>query len=88
MLEYLITVQTSENIAKIYPLSKSEAERFIKEESKPDEGEEEVPSNPEKRPLRNEFDEDNKDNKDQNNSDENNSNQNSNNSQNNNSNNN
>ncbi len=48
MLEYLITVQTSENIAKIYPLSKSEAERFIKEESKPDEGEEEVPSNPEK----------------------------------------
>ncbi|AXU65169.1 sporulation protein YqfD [Clostridioides difficile] len=91
MLEYLITVQTSENIAKIYPLSKSEAERFIKEESKPDEGEEEVPSNPEKRPLndiRNEFDEDNKDNKDQNNSDENNSNQNTNNSQNNNSNNN
>ncbi len=81
MLEYLITVQTSENIAKIYPLSKSEAERFIKEESKPDEGEEEIPSNPEKRPLndiRNEFDEDNKDNKEQNNSDENNSNQNSN----------
>jgi len=63
VLEYVITVQTSENIAKVYPLSKAEAEKLIKEQTKPKESEElqeEIPSNPEKRPIndiRNEFEE-------------------------------
>ncbi|WP_242825834.1 hypothetical protein [Metaclostridioides mangenotii] len=66
ILEYVITVQTSENIAKVYPLSKAEAEKLIKDQSKPKEGEEgqeEIPSNPEKRPIndiRNEFEEQDK----------------------------
>lgn len=63
MLEYLITVQTSENIAKVYPLSKSEAEQIIIEQQKKSE-EEEMPSNPEKRPIndiRNDFEDKNKD---------------------------
>ncbi|MBQ6631939.1 MAG: sporulation protein YqfD, partial [Romboutsia sp.] len=58
MLEYTITVQTSENIANIYSLSKAEAENMIREQNKPKEGEEVQPSNPEKRPIndiRNEF---------------------------------
>ena len=58
MLEYTITVQTSENIANIYSLTKAEAENMIREQNIPKEGEEVVPSNPEKRPLndiRNEF---------------------------------
>ncbi|GAA0698521.1 sporulation protein YqfD [Paraclostridium ghonii] len=57
-LEYIVTVTTLENIAKVHSLSKSEAEELIRQESKPKEGEEEVPSNPEKRPIndiRNEF---------------------------------
>ena len=73
MLEYLLTVHTSENIAKVYPLSKSEAERVIKDQNSPKDGEEVVPSNPEKRPIndiRNEFQEQNNNdeekNKDQN----------------------
>ena len=70
MLEYTITVQTSENIADVYSLSKAEAENMIREQNTPKEGEEAVPSNPEKRPIndiRNEFEgtnneeEDNKD---------------------------
>jgi similar to stage IV sporulation protein len=66
ILEYVITVQTSENIAKVYPLSKAEAEKLIKEQNKPkedEEGQEEIPSNPEKRPIndiRNEFEEQDK----------------------------
>jgi len=58
MLEYKITVQTSENIANIYSLTKAEAENMIREQNIPKEGEEVVPSNPEKRPIndiRNEF---------------------------------
>ena len=70
MLEYTITVQTSENIADVYSLSKAEAENMIREQNTQKEGEEAVPSNPEKRPIndiRNEFEgtnneeEDNKD---------------------------
>ena len=58
MLEYTITVQTSENIANIYSLTKAEAENMIREQNIPKEGEEVVPSNPEKRPItdiRNQF---------------------------------
>ncbi|MGL5312881.1 MAG: sporulation protein YqfD [Peptostreptococcaceae bacterium] len=62
MLEYSITVQTSENIAKVNPLTKSEAEQIIKEQNTPKDGSEVVPSNPEKRPIndiRNEFENNN-----------------------------
>ena len=51
MLEYTITVQTSENIANVYSLSKAEAENMIREQNTHKEGEEVVPSNPEKRPI-------------------------------------
>ena len=57
-LKYTITVQTSENIADIHYLSKAEDENMIREQNTPKEGEEAVPSNPEKRPIndiRNEF---------------------------------
>ncbi|RDC50778.1 sporulation protein YqfD [Acinetobacter sp. RIT592] len=63
-LEYIVTVTTLENIVKVHSLSKSEAEELIRQESKPKEGEEEVPSNPDKRPIndiRNEFKDINKD---------------------------
>ena len=73
MLEYTITVQTSENIANIYSLSKAEAENMIRQQNIPKEGEEVQPSNPEKRPIndiRKEFDNpDNKENDDKNKSD-------------------
>ncbi len=62
ILEYIVTVTTSENIAKMYPLSKSEAERIINEQNQSSE-DEAVPSNPEKRPIndiRNEFEDKNK----------------------------
>lgn len=58
MLEYRITATTSENIAKVYNLSKSEAEQLIIEQNKPKEGEDAIPQNPNKRPIddiRNEF---------------------------------
>ncbi|MGL4912688.1 MAG: sporulation protein YqfD [Romboutsia sp.] len=58
MLEYTITAQMSENIAKIDNLSKAEAEQLIREENTPKDGEEAVPQNPDKRPIndiRNEF---------------------------------
>lgn len=60
MVEYVVTVQTSENIAQLDILSKSEAEAIIKsnqEKKKQEEGEEQN-SNPQKRPIndiRNEF---------------------------------
>ncbi|MFI3209752.1 MAG: sporulation protein YqfD [Peptostreptococcaceae bacterium] len=57
MLKYTLTVQTSENIADIYPLTKAEAEKLILEQNQNEE--EIIPSNPEKRPtddIRNEFD--------------------------------
>ncbi|MGL5752871.1 MAG: sporulation protein YqfD [Paraclostridium sp.] len=69
-LEYTVTVTMLENIAKVYPLSKSEAEQLIKDQSKPNEEGEEVepvPSNPDKRPIndiRNEFDDPDEKNKD------------------------
>ena len=71
MLEYTITVQTSENIANVYSLSKVEAENMIRDQNTPKEGEV-VPSNPEKRPIndiRNQFENSNNkedDNKDKN----------------------
>ncbi len=58
MLEYVIIVQTSENIAQVDSLSKAEAEQLIKDQNNPKDGEEPVPQNPEKRPIndiRNEF---------------------------------
>ncbi|MDR0879271.1 MAG: sporulation protein YqfD [Clostridioides sp.] len=65
MLVYMVTVQTSENIAKLYPLKNGETERLIKEDQKPKEdGEEPVPSNPEKRPIgdiRNKYEDKKKD---------------------------
>ncbi|RDY23965.1 sporulation protein YqfD [Romboutsia maritimum] len=64
VLEYVVTVQTSENIAKIYSLSKAEAEQILKEQSIPKDKEEVLPSNPEKIPkndIRNEFKEQNND---------------------------
>lgn len=62
MLEYSITVTTSENIAEVDPLTKSEAEQIIKEQNTSEDGNEVVPSNPEKRPIndiRNEFENNN-----------------------------
>lgn len=62
-LEYIITVTMLENISNVYPLSKSEAQQLIMEESKPkEEGAEAPPSNPDKRPItdiRNEFEDPN-----------------------------
>jgi len=57
MLEYLVTVQTSEDIAQVYSLTKSQAEKIIKENSI-DESGEPIPSNPDKREIndiRNQF---------------------------------
>jgi len=57
MLEYLVTVQTSEDIAQVYSLTKSQAEKIIKENSM-DESGEPIPSNPDKREIndiRNQF---------------------------------
>jgi similar to stage IV sporulation protein len=73
MLEYVIIVQTSENIAKVDSLSKAEAEQLIKDQNNPKDGEEPVPQNPEKRPIddiRNEF-QNNENNSDKKNSEEN-----------------
>ena len=63
MVEYVVTVQTSENIAQLEILNKSEAEAIIKsnQEKKIKEEGEEQNSNPQKRPIndiRNEFEED------------------------------
>ncbi|MGL5346483.1 MAG: sporulation protein YqfD [Peptostreptococcaceae bacterium] len=73
ILEYTITVTTSENIAKVDTLTKAEAEQIIREENQPKEGEV-VPQNPEKRPIndiRNEFEDKNKQNEENKNSKEN-----------------
>lgn len=63
VLEYIVTVYTSENIAQVYPLSKSEAEQIILEENKKkEESGETVPSDPSRRlinDIRNEFEEEN-----------------------------
>ena len=60
MVEYVVTVQTSENIAQLDILSKSEAEAIIKsnQDKQTEEDGEQKNSNPEKRPIndiRNEF---------------------------------
>lgn len=63
VLEYIVTVYTSENIAKVYPLSKSEAEQLIIQENKSkEESGEVVPSDPSRRlinDIRNEIQEGN-----------------------------
>ncbi|WP_122641245.1 sporulation protein YqfD [Romboutsia sp. Marseille-P6047] len=63
VLEYIVTVYTSENIAKVYPLSKSEAEQLIIDENKSkEESGEVVPSDPSRRlinDIRNEIQEGN-----------------------------
>ena len=64
VLEYVVTVRTSENIAKVYALNKAEAEQIIKQQSMTKDGEEVIPSNPEKIPkndIRNEIKLDDKD---------------------------
>ena len=61
MLEYLVTVQTSEDIAQVYSLTKSQAEKIIKENSV-DESGEPTPSNKAKREIndiRNQFEDTN-----------------------------
>ncbi|MEG0050626.1 MAG: sporulation protein YqfD [Terrisporobacter sp.] len=67
MIEYVVTVTASEDIAQIDMLTKNEAEEIIKSnEKKSQKDGEENNSNPEKRPIndmRNEFKEENKDNK-------------------------
>lgn len=69
MIEYVVTVTTKEDIAKLDILTKSEAEAIIKsniEKKNQEDGEQKV-SNPEKRPIndiRNEFKEDIKSNTD------------------------
>ena len=69
MIEYVVTVTTKEDIAKLEILTKSEAEAIIKsniEKKNQEDGEQKI-SNPEKRPIndiRNEFKEDIKSNTD------------------------
>lgn len=69
MIEYVVTVTTKEDIAKLDILTKSEAEAIIKsniEKKNQEDGEQKI-SNPEKRPIndiRNEFKEDIKSNTD------------------------
>ncbi len=50
MLEYIVTVQASEDISKVYSLSKQEINQILQENSKSEDGEP-VPSNPTKRPI-------------------------------------
>ncbi|MDO5010123.1 MAG: sporulation protein YqfD [Intestinibacter bartlettii] len=60
MLEYIVTVQASEDISKVYSLSKQEINKIIQENSKSEDGEP-VPSNPQKRPIndiKNEYEQD------------------------------
>ncbi|WP_455538610.1 sporulation protein YqfD [Terrisporobacter sp.] len=69
MIEYVVTVTTKEDIAKLDILTKSEAEAIIKSniDKKSQEEGEQKPSNPKKRPIndiRNEFKEDRKSNTD------------------------
>lgn len=50
MLEYIVTVQASEDIAKVYSLNKQEINQIIQKNSKNEDGEK-INSNPQKRPL-------------------------------------
>lgn len=50
MLEYIVTVQASEDISKIYSLSSQEINQILQENSKNENGEE-INSNPQKRPI-------------------------------------
>lgn len=68
MLEYIVTVQASEDISKVYPLSKQEIGKILEENSKGEDGEE-VPSNPQKRPIddvKNKYDKNKKNQKENN----------------------
>ena len=50
-LEYIVTVETSENIAKIQPLSKSEAEQILRKEEEKQNEIQLQPRNPQKMPI-------------------------------------
>ena len=62
MLEYIVTVQASEDISKVYSLNKQEINKILEENSKSEDGEP-VPSNPQKRPIddiKNKYEQNNK----------------------------
>ena len=62
MLEYIVTVQASEDISKVYSLNKQEINKILEENSKSEDGES-VPSNPQKRPIddiKNKYEQNNK----------------------------
>lgn len=50
MLEYIVTVQASEDISKVYYLNSQEINQILQENSKNEDGEE-IHSNPQKRPI-------------------------------------
>lgn len=69
MLEYIVTVQASEDISKVYSLNKTEINKILQEKSKTEDGES-IPSNPEKRPIddvKNEYDKNKKEDSEQSN---------------------
>jgi similar to stage IV sporulation protein len=51
ILEYIVTVETSENIAQIQPLNKSEAEQILKEQEAKQNEIQPQPRNPQKMPI-------------------------------------
>ena len=62
MLEYIVTVQASEDISKVYSLNQQEINKILEENSKSEDGES-VPSNPQKRPIddiKNKYEQNNK----------------------------
>ena len=62
MLEYIVTVQASEDISKVYSLNKQEINKILEENSKSEDGEP-VTSNPQKRPIddiKNKYEQNNK----------------------------
>ena len=61
MLEYIVTVQASEDISKVYSLSKKEINEILDKNSKGEDGEI-IPSNPKNRPIndiKNQYEKDN-----------------------------
>ena len=68
MLEYIVTVQASEDISKVYSLDKTEIGEILEKNSKTQDGEP-IPSNPQKRPIddiKNEYDTNKKENNENN----------------------
>lgn len=68
MLEYIVTVQASEDISKVYSLDKTEIGEILEKNSKTQDGEP-MPSNPQKRPIddiKNEYDTNKKENNENN----------------------